>query len=48
MLLPFGGVWLDVKIVFLFFALASRGARLGHRFSEGVVASTVWGCVVGY
>ncbi len=46
MLLPFGGVWLGVKILFFVFVIASRGARLGRRFSQCVVASKVWGCVV--
>ena len=92
MLLPFGGVWLGVKIRFDFWVrcvagcaergyfrashlggrrcfyrlgvcgwvlkfafvfgcvawlAASREATLGRRFSEGVVASKVWGCVGG-
>ena len=33
--------------VFVFFVLASRGARLGRRLSHCVVASKVWGCVGG-
>ena len=92
MLLPFGSVWLGVKICLCFWVrsvadcverssfrtsrlggrrcfyrlgvcgwvfkfafvfgcaarlTASREAPLGRRVSEGVVAFTVWGCVVG-
>jgi hypothetical protein len=51
LLLRFGGVWVDVKMYFLFGRVvglpASWEARLGHRFSDSVFASMVWGCVCG-